>query len=62
MDGAYLVKEIHSAGLFCWEIAKHLGIGESRFNQMLLIDVSADHTEAIRRAIEDLRENSEPPQ
>ena len=62
MDGCYLVKEIHSAGLFCWQIAKHLGIGEARFARMLEINVSDYYTEAIRRAIEVLREDSEPPQ
>ena len=61
MDGHYLTKEIHSAGLFRWEIARHLGIGESRFNRMLEIDVSDYYTEVIRAAIEDLREDSEPP-
>lgn len=61
MDGHYLAREIHSAGLFCWEIAKHLGIGESKFNRMLEIDVSDYYTEAIRRAIEVLREDSELP-
>ena len=61
MDGHYLTKEIHSAGLFRLEIARHLGIGESRFNRMLEIDVSDYYTEVIRAAIEDLREDSEPP-
>lgn len=61
MDGHYLTKEIHSAGLFCWEIARHLGIGENRFSRMLEMDVSDYYMKAIRKAIEDLREDSELP-
>ena len=55
MTGYQLKKKIHQAGLFYWEVAKHLNIGEYTLTRWLRGTPTKEHREMILRAIEDLK-------
>lgn len=61
MTGYEIKKRIHQAGLFYWEVAKHLGIGEYTLTRWLRGTVTKERTKMILEAVAELRHEMEQP-
>lgn len=62
MTGYEIKKRIHQAGLFYWQVAKHLGIGEYTLTRWLRGAVTKEHATTVLKAVEELRHEMEPPE